>query len=73
MSVTLTDEQYGTIWRALTQIACGRFGPNNQRLSREAAITSAREACDLIGWPYDGMSVAAANGALPSQDRGSGS
>lgn len=57
MSVTLTDEQYGAVWRALTKIACGRVQPNNQRLSREAAVTTAREACDAIGWRYDGKTV----------------
>lgn len=60
MSVTLTDEQYGTVWRALTKIACGRLEPNNRRLSRDAAVTTAREACDVIGWRYDSKTVNAA-------------
>lgn len=53
MPVELTNEQYGTVWRALVKIAHARFGQNNQRISREAAMTIAREACDEIGWKYD--------------------
>lgn len=63
MSVTLSDEHYGAVFQALTRIACGRFGPNSQRISRDAAMTMAREACDAVGWTYGKDSISGQTGA----------
>lgn len=55
MTVTLKDEQYGTVMRALVRIARARKGPNNQRICRDELSTIAREACDVLGWKYGGV------------------
>lgn len=66
MSVTLTDEQYGTVMCALTRIANARTTTPagfQAKLSRIAVETIARDACDSLGWPYDAKTTNAASAA----------
>jgi hypothetical protein len=59
MSVTLTDEDYGTAMQALRRIAADHektCSGKRKRLPRHQAINIAREACEALGWPYDGKS-----------------
>lgn len=57
MSVTLTDEQFGTVMRTMVFIAGGRFTNrrgHEQRISRDRLVEEARAACSFIGWPFRG-------------------
>lgn len=60
MSVTLSDEQYGTVMRTMSTIARTRYvnaRGNEQPISREKVNLMARDACDVMGWPYYGANV----------------
>lgn len=60
MTVTLTDEQYGALWHAVTKIARGyepTHGGGVRRMSKENAVLEAREACDVLGWSYSGVEL----------------
>lgn len=56
MTVSLTDEQWGAVFRCLAKIGCGRMKNRNgnyQRLSREKMQQIARETADFINQRYD--------------------
>lgn len=60
MSVTLSDKQYGELKTVLTTIARTRYRNergNEQPLNREKVNLMARDACDVMGWPYYGANV----------------
>lgn len=67
----MADERFRAVRRALIIIANSRRWPNSQRLYRDDMINIAREACDLVGWPYDAASAEAETerAALDVQER----
>lgn len=66
--VTLTDEQFGAMFRALSLIACGRqlnrLG-NHQRLSRDRMQQIAREAAIVLNVRFDQKAVDDTCGRIP--------
>lgn len=58
MSVTLSDEHYGAMMRALTFIARGwkiSRGGFRQRISRDEMTNEAREACSAAKIKWEGI------------------
>jgi hypothetical protein len=55
MAVTMTEAHYEILRRSIIKIANGRH--RDKRLSREEIVTTARVACDTLGWRYDAGSV----------------